>query len=78
MPGDIRNYPVLPRRLLARHHHLSPALLSDEQVQEYLLYLLQERQRTRSTVNIASCAMRFLIWKKRRSAICSTSCMKRN
>jgi site-specific recombinase XerD len=46
---------------LARHHHLSPALLSDEQVQAYLLYLLQDRQRSRSTVNITSCAMRFLI-----------------
>ena len=46
---------------LARHHHLSPALLSDEQVQAYLLYLLQERQRSRSTVNVTSCAMRFLI-----------------
>ena len=36
----------------ARHHHCSPALLTDEQVQAYLLYLLQERQRSRSTVNI--------------------------
>ncbi|MBK9362769.1 MAG: phage integrase N-terminal SAM-like domain-containing protein [Rubrivivax sp.] len=34
----------------ARHHHCSPALLTDEQVQAYLLYLLQERQRSRSTV----------------------------
>ncbi|MEY4562342.1 MAG: hypothetical protein RLZZ618_1619 [Pseudomonadota bacterium] len=46
---------------LARHHHCSPALLRDEQVQAYLLYLLQDRQRSRSTVNITSCAMRFLI-----------------
>ena len=46
---------------LARHHHCSPELLSDEQVQAYLLYLLQERQRSRSTVNIMSCALRFLV-----------------
>ena len=48
---------------LARHHHhhRSPELLSDEQIQAYLLYLLQERQRARSTVNITSCAMRFLV-----------------
>jgi site-specific recombinase XerD len=45
----------------ARHHHCSPALLTDEQVQAYLLYLLQERQRSRSTVNITSCALRFLV-----------------
>ena len=47
--------------LMARHHHCSPELLSDEQVQAYLLHLLQERQRSRSTVNIASCALRFLV-----------------
>jgi integrase/recombinase XerD len=46
---------------LARHHHCSPELLTDEQVQAYLLYLLQERQRSRSTVNLTSCAVRFLV-----------------
>ena len=46
---------------MARHHHCSPELLSDEQVQAYLLYLLQERQRSRSTVNLTSCAVRFLV-----------------
>jgi integrase/recombinase XerD len=46
---------------MARYHHCSPELLSDEQIQVYLLYLLQERHRSRSTVNITSCAMRFLV-----------------
>ena len=46
---------------MARHHHLSPELLTDEQVQVYLLHLLQERHRSRSTVNITSCALRFLV-----------------
>lgn len=46
---------------MARHHHCSPELLTDEQVQAYLLYLLQERQRSRSTVNLTSCAVRFLV-----------------
>ena len=46
---------------LARHHHRSPELLSDEQIQGYLLHLLQERHRSRSTVNITACAMRFLV-----------------
>ena len=56
-PGD------LPARCGAtgRHHHRSPELLSDEQIQAYLLYLLQERQRSRSTVNVTSCAVRFLV-----------------
>ena len=49
--------------LMARHYHCSPELLSDEQVQvqAYLLHLLQERKRSRSTVNITSCALRFLM-----------------
>ena len=46
---------------MARHHHLSPELLTDEQVQAYLLYLLQDRNRSRSTVNLTSCALRFLV-----------------
>lgn len=46
---------------MAHHHHCSPERLSDEQIQAYLLYLLQERHRSRSTVNITSCAMRFLV-----------------
>ena len=46
---------------LALHHHRSPDLLSDEQIQGCLLHLLQERQRSRSTVNITACAMRFLV-----------------
>jgi len=46
---------------LARCHDCSPALLSDEQIQAYLLHLLQERHRSRSTVNTTSCAIRFLV-----------------
>ncbi len=47
-------------RLLAEHHHSSPAVLSDAQVQGYLLHLLQTRHLSRSTVNQAACAARFL------------------
>jgi integrase/recombinase XerD len=46
---------------LAQYHHRSPGLLSDGQVQAYLLHLLQEERRSRSTVNITACAMRFLV-----------------
>ena len=46
---------------LSQHYNCSPDRLSDEQVQAYLLYLLQQRQRSRSTVNLTSCAVRFLI-----------------
>lgn len=46
---------------LSQHYNCSPDRLSDEQVQAYLLYLLQMRHRSRSTVNLTSCAVRFLI-----------------
>lgn len=45
---------------LARHYQRSPDTLSAEQVQHFLLYLLRERQRSRSTVNQYGCAFRFL------------------
>lgn len=48
---------------LARHYGCSPALLDDEQVQAYLLHLLRERSLSRSTVNQAGCAFRFLFHK---------------
>ena len=44
---------------LARHFGRSPDTLSAEQVQQYLLHLLRERQRSRSTVNQYGCAFRF-------------------
>ena len=46
--------------LLARHYRRSPDTLSAEQVQEFLLHLLRDRQRSRSTVNQYGCAYRFL------------------
>ena len=45
---------------LARHYKRSPDALSAEEVQGYLLYLLRDRQRSRSTVNQYGCAFRFL------------------
>jgi site-specific recombinase XerD len=44
---------------LARYYHRSPDTLSAEQVQAFLLHLLRERQRSRSTVNQYGCAFRF-------------------
>ncbi|HET7867148.1 MAG TPA: site-specific integrase [Burkholderiaceae bacterium] len=46
---------------LAGYYHRSPDQLSDEEVQAYLLHLLQERHLSRSTVNQESCAVRFLV-----------------
>lgn len=46
---------------MARHLKMRPDLLTDEQIQGYLRYLLQERKRSRSTVNLTACAVRFLV-----------------
>lgn len=46
--------------LLARHYRCSPERLSAEQVQGFLLHLLRDRQRSRSTVNQYGSAFRFL------------------
>jgi integrase len=46
---------------LSQHYNCSADRLSDEQVRTYLLHLLQERHLARSSVNLSSCAVRFLI-----------------
>ena len=45
---------------LARHYRCRPEQLSSAQVHQYLLHLLQVRRLSRSTVNQAGCAFRFL------------------
>ena len=44
---------------LAKRYNLSPAKLSDGQVQDYIHYLLTERELSWSSVNVASSAIRF-------------------
>lgn len=48
---------------LGKHYHCSPAELTNEQVQDFLLHLIEERQLTWSTVNQALAAIRFLFEK---------------
>jgi integrase/recombinase XerD len=45
---------------IARHYHQSPDLLSREQIERYLLHLIEERKLSWSTTNQAVCALRFL------------------
>lgn len=44
---------------LSRYYRKSPHLVSEEQCQQYLLHLIRERRLARSSVNQASCALRF-------------------
>ncbi len=46
---------------MARHYHRSPELITDQEVQAYLLHLVRDRQRARTSVNLVSSATRFLI-----------------
>jgi integrase/recombinase XerD len=45
---------------LAKFYNQSPDGLNEEQVQEYLLYLMEERRLSWSTCNVATAALRFL------------------
>jgi site-specific recombinase XerD len=46
-------------RGLAKHYRRSPDLISDEEIQAYLLYLIRDRQRSWSTCNIVVHGLRF-------------------
>lgn len=48
---------------LGEHYHCSPAELDNDQVQAFLLYLIEERQLAWSSVNQALAAIRFLFEK---------------
>lgn len=47
--------------LMARHYRVQAGALDDAQIQAYLLHLLRERGLSRSTVNQAACAARFMV-----------------
>jgi integrase/recombinase XerD len=48
---------------LARHYHVPPDAVTEAQLREYLLYLIQQRQLAPSSVNLAVCALRaFYQW----------------
>jgi integrase/recombinase XerD len=46
---------------MARHYRRSPELITDQEVQAYLLHLVRDRQLARTSVNQVSSATRFLI-----------------
>ncbi len=45
---------------LARYYHQSPAQLSQQQIDAYLLYLIEQRKLAWNSTNQAACALRFL------------------
>ena len=57
-PATQRNY-VYAVRGLAAYFRLAPDQLSARQVQDYVLYLMQERQLAWRTVNCIAAALKF-------------------
>lgn len=44
---------------LARHYHRSPDLITDDELKAYVLHMLREQKRSRSTVIVVVSALRF-------------------
>lgn len=44
---------------VARYYHRSPDQLSQDEIQQYLLYLIEERKLAWASTNQATCALRF-------------------
>ncbi len=47
---------------LAQYYHRAPDQIDDEQLRDYLLYLLREKKNRASTVILAAGALRFFYW----------------
>lgn len=47
-------------KAISQHYHRSPDQLSPEEIKQYLLHLITDRQLSCSTTNQAGCALRFL------------------
>jgi integrase/recombinase XerD len=58
-PHTARNYLKAVERL-AKHFGMSPDKISQEQIRQYLLYLIHERKIAWSTYNVIRCALKFL------------------
>jgi hypothetical protein len=58
-PHTAKNYLKAVERL-AKHFGLSPDKISQEQIRQYLLYLIHERKIAWSTYNVTRCALKFL------------------
>jgi site-specific recombinase XerD len=46
---------------LARYYHRSPDLITEDEIRDYIVYLLEERNLSWSSVNVALAAIRFLL-----------------
>jgi integrase/recombinase XerD len=60
LSGRTQEAYVAAVRQLAEHYGKSPDQIGDEELQQYFLYLTNEKKASRSTITIALCAIKFL------------------
>jgi len=61
-PKTQKSYVYAVQRL-ARHYNRSPALLTEEEVRRFFLYVINERKFAKSTVTIYLCGIQFFYEK---------------
>jgi site-specific recombinase XerD len=59
-PKTIKSY-IYTVRDLAKHYHRSPDLLTDEEVRQFFLHLINERKLSKSSITIYLCGIKFFI-----------------
>src|SRR6185369_11693862 len=76
-PHTARNYLKAVERF-AKHFMLSPDKISQEQIRQYLLYLIHERKIAWSTYNVTRCALQFFyeVTLRRAEALQAIPCPK--
>ncbi len=57
-PKTIKSY-IYTVRDLAKHYHRSPDLLSDEEIRQFFLHLINERKLSQSSITIYLCGIKF-------------------
>jgi integrase/recombinase XerD len=57
-PKTIKSY-IYTVRDLAKHYHRSPDLLTDEEVRQFFLHLINERKLSKSSITIYLCGIKF-------------------
>src|ERR1035437_5460770 len=59
-PKTIKSY-IYTVRDLAKHYHRSPDLLTDEEVRQFFLHLINERKLSKSSITIYLCGIKYFI-----------------
>ncbi|MBJ6801132.1 tyrosine-type recombinase/integrase [Geomonas propionica] len=61
-PRTTRSY-IDTVRVLAKHYHRSPDLLTDEEIRDFFVHLVSERKLSRSSITVYLCGIKFFFEK---------------